>query len=310
MTQPTASRTVGVLYCGDLGSSLSTLMRKAGLRVLTTCVGRSPNTQRRARDSGAEILPSADDVVEASDVVISLVHPDAALDVARDYAQRARGVRKGQVFVDANSVNLDVVAAIEKVLTDSDLDLVDATIHGGAARLEELGVMYLSGSRAPELRDLLQGILRTRILGGRAGQAKQLKLLLAGIAKSLNALFLEIAVMAENADVLDSFLEEYQRFYPGLKAAIDRMLPTYPEHASRRVVELQGVELLAQATSSPHEMTRAAGQVLKRCARIWEGQPSPTRVSGAQTVPEIIRTVAAAAKPTTPAIRGESHDDS
>ena len=58
--------------------------------------------------------------------------------------------------------------------------------------------------------------------------------------------------------MLDSFLDECQTFYPAIMQAVDRMLPTYPRHAGRRVSELEHVERLASDHGLDAGMTRHA----------------------------------------------------
>ena len=76
--QRTGATCVGVLYCGDLGAAVARLLKREGVRVVTTCAGRSVSTRSRAETCGAEILPSLKDVVRESNVVVSLVLPAAS----------------------------------------------------------------------------------------------------------------------------------------------------------------------------------------------------------------------------------------
>ena len=101
------STTVGILYCGDMGSALGQLFRKSGLRVVTTCQGRSGSTGEQARSSGIEILPELDDVVTQSHLVFSLVLPAAAIDVAWQYTSRHEMRPRGSVFIEANTAGLE-----------------------------------------------------------------------------------------------------------------------------------------------------------------------------------------------------------
>lgn len=289
---PDSPRCIGVLHCGELGGALAGLLRESGRRVVTSGAGRSERTVLRARAAGVELLSTLGEVVDESDVVISLVHPDAALEVARSYASEARAHRRGGLFVDANSIGVSQLAAIEEVITASGAGFVDAAIHGGATRLRDLAVVYLSGRRATELAGLFEPLLRVRVLGERAGQATQLKLLLAGTSKTLNMLFLEMSIVAEKAGVLPTFLEEYGRFYPGLQTAIERMLPTYPEHAARRTRELAAVEKLAEATGARCRITRASAELLTEVAPAWRSRTPGEASSEATTIIEIVRAAA------------------
>lgn len=275
MSQRSDASTVGILYCGDLGAALARLLRTAGVRVVTTCEGRSPRTRERAEAAEVEILPTLDAVASAAEVVVSLVLPSAARDVAGQYASRRSLCPHQSLFVDANSIDLPTLATIETTLAAADIRFVDAAIHGGAKTLEQMGVMYVSGRDARDVSAICGAAIRVHPLGKRVGQATRMKLLLAGLSKSLNALFLEIAILSQNAGMLDEFLDETKRFYPGIMTAIDRMLPTYPQHAARRVMELQSIEELARSVNAPHQIVQSARGLLQAVAGAWQDEWQP-----------------------------------
>lgn len=292
------SPTIGILYCGDLGAALAGLLQRAGNRVVTTCQGRSSVTGQRSVAAGVEILPTLDDVVRQSDLVFSIVLPAAAIDVARQYVERDYLRPANSLFVDANSISVETIAEIEHLgQVENPTYVVDAAIHGGAQRLAELGVMYVSGPLADRVEAVCRDVLRVRRLGDQVGSATRMKLLIAGLSKSLNALFLEVGALAHQAEMIDPFLESCRHFYPGLMTAIDRMLPTYPQHAARRVGELQSIEQLAQACGAPSGMIHAAGELMQQVARVdWDCQ---TLASGPAAIPQIIGLVARACQPDT-----------
>jgi hypothetical protein len=74
-----------------------------------------------------------------------------------------------------------------------------------------------------------------------------MKMLLGGVSKGVCALFLELALVAQTRGMLSDMLAECSRIYPGIQALVDRMLPTYAQHAGRRAEEMS--ELLATATA-------------------------------------------------------------
>ena len=263
--------TVGILYCGDMGSALGRLFRKDGLRVVTTCQGRSNSTEEQARLSGIEIFPELDDVIAQSHLVFSLVLPEAAVDVAQQYAARHEMRPKNSVFVDANTIGLEKLEQIERLMSERSIPLVDAAIHGTANRLEDIGVLYISGPRARSVEEICRAVLRVNWLGEQIGSASRMKLIMSGMAKTLAAMFLEIGVLAERADMLEPFLQNCHHFYPGIMTAIGRTLPTYPRHAARRVGEIRDIEHMAQGSQLRLGMTHEAGELIKLVASVdWD----------------------------------------
>ncbi len=264
-----SATTVGILYCGEMGSAFGKLLRKGGLRVITTCQGRSRATEEQARSSGIEILPRVDDVVAQSHIVFSLVLPSAAVDVARQYIGCHQMRPQDSVFVEANSIGLETLAQIDRLMVEQNIPLVDAAIH-------------------------CRGLLRVNWLGVQIGSSSRMKLLMSGISKGLVALFLEIGALAERADMSESFLESCRHFYPSLMTVIERVLITYPRHAARRVGEIQDIEQMGRALDLRLGMTHEAGELIQLIASLhWDqvelGSPADIRT--------IIQSVAKACPP-------------
>lgn len=232
--------TIGVLYPGEMGAALAGLFRAGGFRVVTTCRDRSRRTAESARGAGLELLDGLESVVAVSDIILSLVPPAAALDIARQVAGCATALPP--LYVDANSISPETAQEIERMLGECGIRFVDAAIHGLASRLPQQGRMYLSGPDAATLAQQWQGVVPTRVLGDEPGRASAMKMLLSGVSKGLVALFLEIALTAREAGQLDAFLENCDEFYPAIMSAVGRMLPTYPRHAWRRAQELEELE--------------------------------------------------------------------
>ena len=272
-----------------MGSALGRLLRKAGLRVVTTCHGRSATTESQARSSCIEILPSVEDVVAQSHFVFSLVLPTAAVEVAQQYVACRKKRPLKSVFVEANSIGLETLSEIECLMARYNIPLVDAAIHGGAHHLEDIGTLYLSGPHAKGVEQLVQGMLRVDGLGKQLGSASSLKLIMAGISKMLAAMFLDMGSLAERTGLWNHFWENCHQFYPGTMTTIERLLPTYPRHAARRVGEMREIEHLAHASDLPSGLAHEAGEVIRRVACVdWDQVEAESRVD----IATIIRIVA------------------
>ena len=243
----TSPATVGVLYPGEMGAAVASLLRARGHAVATTVKGRSPATAALGRASGAVLLDSFAEVVRGSDVLISLVVPSAAEQVAADYCAVAHLAPRGAVYVDANSVAPQRAAAIAARVEAAGRSFVDASINGLARNLGTSGTVFLSGRRAEEVARLFAGAARVKLLGDGAGRASAMKMLLGGLSKGLCALFAELALLAHEQGMLDEMLEAVGRTYGGVAAVAERMLPTYAKHAGRRHTEMSELEATARA---------------------------------------------------------------
>ena len=258
--------TIGILYPGEMGSSFGKLLCEAGFRVITTAEGRSSRTRRLCYESGLSVLGSLGEVLERSDVVISLVSPGAALSVARDVAAKIDGSSRSLLYIDANSISPMTVTRISEALCSATVDFVDASIFGLASQLRQRGTLYLSGSRAKELSSQFEPIMRVKVAGDMPGQASAIKMIVSGIPKGLSGLFIETMLFAQDMHLLDEAIEACDEIYPSIMEVIRRMLPTYPQHAARRCEELQEVEETMLISGLTPRIVRAVREVTSALA--------------------------------------------
>lgn len=278
-----AATVIGILYPGEMGAALGAALaapgaeapdaRPHGLRVVTTLEGRGPATQRRWRELGLQPVASLRDVVQAADVVVSLVPPAAAMELAQHYCAVAPAGPAHQVYVDANSIAPASIAAIEKLVTGAGRRFVDASILGPASRLTRDATVYLSGAAAAEIEALLPPTIRVRVLGPVAGRASALKMIMAGMNKGLAALFIEMGLVASEMDLLDEFYAGYSESYPGIMSIVDRMIPSYPRHARRRADEMAELEQTVLALGLCPHLTRGAHSLIAAVGALdWQEQ--------------------------------------
>ena len=266
--------TVGILYPGEMGAAVTALLRERGVAVATTLHGRSDATAERSAAIGVTVLGSLAEVVRCSDVVVSLVHPAAAAEVAGACCTLAHLAPRGAIYVDANSIGPEGAAEIARQVESAGLSFVDASINGLASRLSTGGTLYLSGARAEEVARLFDGALRVRVLGAEVGRASAMKMLLGGLSKGLCALFAELALLAERQGMLPEMLEAVARTYPGVAAVAERMLPTYPRHAGRRAAEMAELESTADAAGIEPVVIAAVKRMHETFAGLWPGGPA------------------------------------
>jgi 3-hydroxyisobutyrate dehydrogenase-like beta-hydroxyacid dehydrogenase len=241
---PRETGPIGLLYPGEMGTAVGTLLCRAGCRLVTTVEGRGATTRRNCQTAGFEELDSLQAVVRTASMLLVLVPPGAALQVARQVREHLprRSPEERLLYVDLNSFSPETACAVAEVFAGTCVEFVDGAILGLASRLEDRGVLYLSGAQAERVASLFEGKMQVQVLGNLPGQASTLRMLLSGLTKGVIALFTEMALAARQAGVLDRLLSNYQANYPGVMEMVNRILPTYPRHAARRGQEMAEVE--------------------------------------------------------------------
>ena len=288
MGDNTLKNTIGILYPGEMGSSFGKLLAENGFRVVTTVEGRSLRTHHLCRDAGLSVVDRVGEVLECSDIVISFVPPGAALQVAKSVTALVKSSSKRLLYVDANSISPMTATQIFEGLRIAAVDFVDASIHGLASQLQKRGILYLSGSRAQELSNLLGQLMRVKVISDVPGHASALKMILAGMSKGLVGLFVEMMLFSREMSLFSEALETCADFYPGVIESVKRLLPTYPQHAGRRSEELRELERTMLLNGSNPRVVRAVRDVITDLAGIgWAKVSEPQH----WTIPEIIEEV-------------------
>jgi 3-hydroxyisobutyrate dehydrogenase-like beta-hydroxyacid dehydrogenase len=304
-----SAKAIGVLYPGEMGASLAALLRRRGHRVVTTLAGRGERTARLCREAGMTVLPSLADVVRAADVVISVVPPAAAEDVAAAYCEHASLAPSDALYVDLNAIRPELAEALAGRLAARGRGFVDAAVNGLAKNLTTTATLYLSGPRAAEVASLVGEDMRVKLLGDQPGRASAMKMLLSGLSKGVCALFVETALVAERQGMLAEMTEAYAQIYPGVTAVVERMLPTYPQHAGRRAAEMAELEQTALASGLEPCVLAAVARVHEMLAGADLGQPA--KPGGGWTLTSIIERLATegllAAEPAGAAERSPKH---
>src|SRR5207253_10316556 len=114
--------TIGLLKPGEMGSMVGAAVRSTGARVLWAGEGRSAATRKRASDAGLEDAGSVGSVVRASEVILPVCPPHAAVDVASQVA----ALRLAGTYVDGNAVSPATARQIGRIGEKS-----RATLAGG-----------------------------------------------------------------------------------------------------------------------------------------------------------------------------------
>src|SRR3546814_13650862 len=99
-----AIRTVAIFAPGEMGHAIGRVLVGGGLRVTTNLTDRSQRTRELA--AGAGIVDARDDVeaIERAELVLSILPPDQAVDMATRLASALAAVADPPPFLALNPV--------------------------------------------------------------------------------------------------------------------------------------------------------------------------------------------------------------
>ena len=231
--------TVGVVSPGAMGSAVGRVLAAGGVRVVATVEGRSARTAQLAE--GIELLPGPDDVVAASGIILSIVPPGAALEVADAVARSAERVGARPLVADLNAVAPVTMRSVASRLERAGLAAVDGSISGPPPRAAGTTIVYLSGPRAAEVASLDAPGLELRVVGESIGTASAIKMSTASFYKGQTALLAQALRAARSNGVLELVLDDIRRHYPDFVDEAPRLLQRIAAKSGRYVAEMEEI---------------------------------------------------------------------
>ena len=264
--------TVGLLNPGEMGSMVGAAVRSGGARVLWAGEGRSAATRKRASDAGLEDAGSVASVVKASEVILSVCPPHAAVDVATQVA----ALRFGGIFVDGNAVSPATAREIGGIVEKRGATFVDGGIIGPPPETPGTTRFYVSGAGADRISRLLTaGPLEAPVVPGGPGAASALKMAYASWTKGSSALLLAVCALASAEGVEESLLREWQISQRDLPARSEGSAKSNAKKAWRFVGEMEEIAATYAAAGLPDGFHQGAAEIYRRMSSYKDG-PTPS----------------------------------
>jgi hypothetical protein len=260
-----------------MGAAVGQCLVTGGHEVLWVPQGRSPATTARAGSAGLTQAADLADLVRRADVIVSVVPPHGALEVAREVA----GAGFGGLYVDANAVSPATVREVAGIVADGGADCVDGGIIGTPPVKPGFIRLYLSGPRAGEVRQLfddtpvdvrvvdhggLSGAAQDRAGAGIGvvGSASAVKMAYASWTKGSAALLLAARALARAQGVEDVLLAEWGLSQPGLEERSARAARSAAGKGWRWVAEMEEIAAAMGAGGLPEGFHLAAAGIYRR----------------------------------------------
>jgi len=251
---------VGLLHPGEMGAAVGQCLAGAGHRVLWAPAGRSAASAARAEAAG---LTAADGglagLVRQADVIVSVCPPHAAVAIARQVAGF------GGVYVDANAISPATAREVAGMVEGFGAAYVDGGIIGTPPVAPGFIRLYLSGTRAEEVRALFDGTaVAAHVVGGEVGAASAVKMAYASWTKGSAALLLAARALAQAEGVEDTLLAEWRLSQPGLEERAVRAAGSATAKGWRWIAEMEEIAATMAAAGLPEGFHQAAAEIYRR----------------------------------------------
>ncbi|MFD5398590.1 DUF1932 domain-containing protein [Streptomyces sp. NPDC127097] len=265
MDQPT----VGILHPGSMGAAVAACAATNAAEILWCEARRSAASAARAAKFALTPMATLSELLDRSDIVISLCPPAAAEDLARNVA----GHRFVGVYVEANAISPERAQRIAALL-EPGATVVDGGVVGSPPVRGKTPTLYLSGPTVAteRIEALFAGTaVRTAVLGTEVGKASALKLSYASFQKTSRVLVALAVGMAREHGVDQELLEVASRRTDSYLSEPQYVAKT-ASRAWRWGPELEEAADALAAAGLPPEMLRAAASTLARWSDAKDGE--------------------------------------
>ena len=268
-------RTIGILSIGEMGFHWAKLLKSHGVETLTYDKDRGEVSRKRGQNAGVKATASMVELVQNSELIVSIVVPSAAKRVAEAVAAAVKeSGRKDLLFLDANAISPMTADDIAAVLTPAGVHFVDGCIIGSAARMGKGTIVYVSGPQADKLAALESFQIPVKVLGPSTNQASAFKVVYAGLTKGLQGLFCELFMGARRFGLLKEITAQYEESFPGLIDKVSSSIVGLRIHAGRRAEEMDELKRTFNKHGMDSFMAPAAQKVLEAIAALNVGKAS------------------------------------
>jgi 3-hydroxyisobutyrate dehydrogenase-like beta-hydroxyacid dehydrogenase len=264
---------IGLMGFGEAGFEIAKGLRSGGMIRMCACRSRRHDPpkalqmMKHAQETGVTILGSTREVGAQSDMILSLVAPDASVAVAQEVADQ---LRADQAYVDLTSSSPDEMKTIAALLEESGAKFVDGAMMGALPVYGHKVLIYAAGLHAGEVAGILNRHgMNLKVVGREPGHASAMKLILSIATKGFEALLVEMLLASHRYHAEEPVLLALNQFFAkGLDSVVDRCVGSDAIHAGRRIKEMESAARFLEQIGTDPIMTTATIQRLRWSASL------------------------------------------
>lgn len=235
-------KTIGILGTGDMGSAVARCLAAEGMPVVTALKGRSSRSRSLAADAGMTDKGSLTELIEAADIMLSIMPPSEAKGFATRLCPLIEASGRQVLFVDCNAVSPATTADIGMIAARHGVRFHDVGIVGAAPRPDRTPVrFYASGAYGRDVESLATSLVDVRSIGDEPGKASALKMVYASLTKGTNALRAAALMAGEALGVGEEIRAEWQESLPDAWRVMENRMAYFPSVAGRWTGEMREI---------------------------------------------------------------------
>ena len=143
LLQKLKMKNIGFIGIGLMGFPMAKNLLKSGYNL--KAYNRSQDKADRLKEFGAEISVSIKDVVTNSDVIITMLTDDSAVEKVMGSDDFISNIKEGATVIDMSSVNPVITKKYAEILKQKNINYLDAPVSGGTIGAEEASLAIMVG---------------------------------------------------------------------------------------------------------------------------------------------------------------------
>ena len=136
-------KNIGFIGIGLMGFPMAKNLLKSGYNL--KAYNRTQDKADKLKEYGAEISTSIKDAVTNSDVIITMLTDDAAVEKVMSSEEFISNIKEGATVIDMSSVNPVLTIKYSKKLKEKKINYLDAPVSGGTIGAEEATLAIMVG---------------------------------------------------------------------------------------------------------------------------------------------------------------------
>lgn len=287
-------RNVGIVSPGDMGQAIAGRVKESGMSVYAALDGRSERTRKLAQAAGLADCGSIDKLVATCELIISVINPGEALDVAGRVAAAMKASGRKTAFADLNAVSPQTARDMDQLIRAAGGMFIDGGIIGPPPRGEkDRPRLYVSGPDAYLFEQIKHPNLQVRIMSERVGDASGVKMCYAAMTKGTTALAVELLVAARKLGVEQALEKELRDSRADVFDWQMKSLGSMPPKAYRWVPEMQEIAKTFGELGMTRRIFEGATDMYAMVAATPLGKESPEQArKAARTGLDVTREIA------------------
>lgn len=199
---------------------------------------------------------------ERAELIISVITASSALQFVKE---ASAFLRRGQIFMDMNSVSPDTKKLIREEVDRTGADFIEAAIMAPVKPLRLKVPILLGGARASQVGNQLQMIgMDATAVSETIGVASAIKMCRSVMMKGLAALTIESLFAARKYGAEDAVIASFDKTYPGMgwaQGLPDMLVWRAVEHSRRRAAEMREVVETLKAVGMNYRMASSTADL-------------------------------------------------